>query len=123
MAVVTAFLGEFGQRASFEYVREPPHIRCLAESARSAWRGRSVSCSVQHLQLLMNEPMKPSTQPGETPLNPSDEGPPDAPGVGEDACQACRGRGTVEGVRCAVCGGTGQALAGRQVADTMQRLW
>lgn len=33
----------------------------------------------------------------DTPLNPGDEGPPDAPGVGEDPCGVCRGTGMVEG--------------------------
>ena len=31
------------------------------------------------------------------PLNPGDEAPPDAPGVGEDICRACHGTGKVEG--------------------------
>jgi RecJ-like exonuclease len=44
--------------------------------------------------------------------NPGDEGPPDAPGVGEDLCSACHGTGKVEGTRCAVCGGTGKVLQG-----------
>jgi hypothetical protein len=56
--------------------------------------------------------MNPSTTVGETPLNPGDEGPPDASGVGEDLCGACHGTGTVEGVRCIVCGGTGIVLQG-----------
>ncbi|SDD17201.1 hypothetical protein [Paraburkholderia lycopersici] len=47
-----------------------------------------------------------------TPLNPGDQGPPDAPGVGEDLCSACHGTGLVEGQRCAVCGGTGKVLQG-----------
>jgi hypothetical protein len=46
------------------------------------------------------------------PLNPGDEGPPDAPGVGEDTCAACHGTGKVEGARCTVCGGTGKVLQG-----------
>ncbi|HEX7933648.1 MAG TPA: hypothetical protein VF573_11330 [Paraburkholderia sp.] len=46
------------------------------------------------------------------PLNPGDEAPPDAPGVGEDICRACHGAGTVEGIQCAVCGGTGKVLQG-----------
>ncbi|WP_322102457.1 hypothetical protein [Paraburkholderia sp. J41] len=46
------------------------------------------------------------------PLNPGDEGPPDAPGVGEDTCGACHGTGLVEGQRCAVCGGTGKVMQG-----------
>lgn len=45
-------------------------------------------------------------------LNPGDEGPPDAPGVGEDTCSACHGTGKVDGERCAVCGGTGKVLQG-----------
>jgi RecJ-like exonuclease len=44
--------------------------------------------------------------------HPGDEGPPDAPGVGETPCQACRGTGTVEGQPCTVCGGTGRVLQG-----------
>lgn len=47
-----------------------------------------------------------------TPLNPGDEGPPDAPGVGEDLCSACNGTGSVEGQRCTVCNGTGKVLQG-----------
>ncbi|WP_087736677.1 hypothetical protein [Paraburkholderia piptadeniae] len=50
--------------------------------------------------------------PGDTPLNPQDEGPPDAPGVEEDVCRACRGTGAVEGRRCSVCNGTGKVLQG-----------
>ncbi|KUY95197.1 hypothetical protein WS50_18670 [Burkholderia territorii] len=48
----------------------------------------------------------------DTPLNPGDEGPPDAPGVGEDACSVCRGTGMIEGQPCTVCGGTGKVLQG-----------
>ncbi|KVR46602.1 hypothetical protein [Burkholderia multivorans] len=48
----------------------------------------------------------------EEPLNPGDEGPPDAPGVGEDLCGACHGTGMVEGRPCTVCGGTGKVLQG-----------
>lgn len=48
----------------------------------------------------------------DTPLNPGDEGPPDAPGVGEDQCGVCRGTGMVEGHPCMVCGGTGKVLQG-----------
>ena len=51
-------------------------------------------------------------QPDNAPLNPGDEAPPDAPGVGEDTCQACHGSGTVEGSRCAICGGTGKVVQG-----------
>ena len=46
------------------------------------------------------------------PLNPGDEGPAEAPGVGEDICGACRGTGLVEGQRCTVCGGTGKVMRG-----------
>jgi hypothetical protein len=56
--------------------------------------------------------MNSSATDNETPLNPGDEGPLDAPGVGEDNCGACSGTGTVEGVRCAVCGGTGKVAQG-----------
>ncbi|HLX00881.1 MAG TPA: hypothetical protein VKS80_02055 [Trinickia sp.] len=56
--------------------------------------------------------MNQSTADGETPLNPGDEGPADAPGVGEDRCRACRGKGTVEGMRCVVCGGAGKVNQG-----------
>jgi hypothetical protein len=45
-------------------------------------------------------------------MNPGDEAPPDAPGVGADTCGACHGTGSVEGERCAVCGGTGKVLQG-----------
>ncbi|KVG27064.1 hypothetical protein WL88_10825 [Burkholderia diffusa] len=48
----------------------------------------------------------------DTPLNPGDEGPPDAPGVGEDLCSVCRGTGMIEGQPCTVCGGTGKVLQG-----------
>ncbi len=51
-------------------------------------------------------------QPDETPAKPGDEGPPDAPGVGEDVCRACRGTGIVEGERCSECNGTGKVLQG-----------
>ncbi|WP_269502073.1 hypothetical protein [Burkholderia sp. IMCC1007] len=53
-----------------------------------------------------------SEQREDTPLNPGDEGPPDAPGVGEDLCTVCRGTGLVEGQACTVCGGTGKVLQG-----------
>ncbi|ALL71786.1 hypothetical protein K788_0007042 (plasmid) [Paraburkholderia caribensis MBA4] len=56
--------------------------------------------------------MEADMQPDDTPLKPGDEGPPDAPGVGEDACRACHGTGSVEGHRCAVCNGTGKVLQG-----------
>jgi len=46
------------------------------------------------------------------PLNPGDEAPPDAPGVGEDICAVCHGTGKVEGAQCTVCGGTGKVLQG-----------
>lgn len=46
------------------------------------------------------------------PQNPGDEAPPDAPGVGEAPCQACRGTGRVEGHPCTICGGTGKVLQG-----------
>ena len=46
------------------------------------------------------------------PQHPGDEGPPDAPGVGESPCHACRGTGIVEGQPCTVCGGTGRVLQG-----------
>lgn len=58
------------------------------------------------------KPLEAEMQPDETPLKPGDEGPPDAPGVGEDACRACHGTGSVEGHRCAVCNGTGKVLQG-----------
>jgi hypothetical protein len=51
-------------------------------------------------------------QPDRQPLAPGDEGPPDAPGVGEDLCARCHGTGMVEGKRCEVCGGTGKLLQG-----------
>jgi hypothetical protein len=66
--------------------------------------------------------MNQSAADDETPLNPGDEGPPDAPGVGEDICQACRGAGTVEGTRCAVCGGTARCCRGSAVADPEEAL-
>lgn len=56
--------------------------------------------------------MNESTADGETPLNLGNEGRADAPGVSEDICQACRGKGTVEGARCVLCGGTGKTLQG-----------
>lgn len=43
----------------------------------------------------------------EPPLNPGDEGPEDAPGVGENLCRACNGTGRLEGGECPTCGGTG----------------
>jgi RecJ-like exonuclease len=46
------------------------------------------------------------------PQNPGDEAPPDAPGVGEDICPACKGTGKVEEMQCTVCGGTGKVLQG-----------
>ncbi|MCC8404913.1 hypothetical protein LJ655_24075 [Paraburkholderia sp. MMS20-SJTN17] len=56
--------------------------------------------------------MDPSTPDDQKPLNPGDEGPADAPGVGEDLCPACLGAGSVGGVACALCGGTGKVLQG-----------
>ncbi|MEM5403873.1 hypothetical protein [Paraburkholderia unamae] len=53
-----------------------------------------------------------ASEPNEGPLNPGDEGPPDAPGVGEDLCGACHGTGLVEGERCAVCAGSGRVMRG-----------
>jgi hypothetical protein len=52
------------------------------------------------------------SQRSEEPLNPGDEGSSNAPGVGEDLCQACHGSGMVEGGPCSVCGGTGKVLQG-----------
>lgn len=68
----------------------------------------------------------------DTPLNPGDEEPRDAPGGGEDPCMACRGTGMIEGQPCTVCGGTGKVLqgigsgwygvsAGRQPGSAMRR--
>jgi hypothetical protein len=56
--------------------------------------------------------MEAIMQPDETPLSPGDEGPPDAPGVGEDVCSVCNGTGSVEGQRCNNCNGTGKTLQG-----------
>jgi RecJ-like exonuclease len=50
--------------------------------------------------------------PEQKPLSPGDEGPPDAPGVGEDVCATCQGAGMVNGERCEACGGTGKVLQG-----------
>jgi len=69
-------------------------------------------CFFNRIRFSTEESMNPSTRGDETPLNPGDEGPAEAPGVGEDLCQACHGTGTVEGVRCIVCGGTGTVLQG-----------
>lgn len=46
------------------------------------------------------------------PQNPGDEAPPDVPGVGDSACGACHGTGSVEGQPCTICGGTGKVLQG-----------
>jgi hypothetical protein len=51
-------------------------------------------------------------QADQNPLSPGDEGPPDAPGVGEDLCTVCNGTGTVKGERCTLCCGTGKVLRG-----------
>ena len=51
-------------------------------------------------------------QENQEPSNPGDEGPQDAPGVGEDICRVCRGTGMVEGQPCTICGGTGRVLQG-----------
>jgi hypothetical protein len=51
-------------------------------------------------------------QADQGPLSPGDEGPPDAPGVGEDLCTVCDGTGMVNGERCSICGGTGNVLQG-----------
>ena len=58
--------------------------------------------------------MQPANASNEqnVPLNPADEGPADAPGIGEEVCGACHGTGLVEGQRCAVCGGTGKVVRG-----------
>ncbi|ACC75427.1 conserved hypothetical protein (plasmid) [Paraburkholderia phymatum STM815] len=56
--------------------------------------------------------MESDMQPDQSPLSPGDEGPPDAPGIGEDTCRACHGTGSVEGQRCSVCNGTGKVLQG-----------
>jgi hypothetical protein len=61
---------------------------------------------------VMQTTRTPTGQNQDPPLNPGDEGPPDAPGVGEDLCGVCRGTGMVEGQKCAVCGGTGKVLQG-----------
>ena len=54
--------------------------------------------------------MQPENSP--EPMNPGDDAPPGAPGAGEDVCRACHGIGTVEGLRCTLCGGTGKVLQG-----------
>ncbi|MEQ5844381.1 hypothetical protein N0A02_33525 (plasmid) [Paraburkholderia acidicola] len=54
--------------------------------------------------------MSQSMADGEIPLKPRDEGSAISPRVNDDICQACRGRGTVEGMRCVVCGGVGKSL-------------
>ena len=53
----------------------------------------------------MSEPSKPR-------MNPGDEGPPDAAGVGENICRRCGGGGKVEGEACPDCRGSGKILEG-----------
>jgi hypothetical protein len=57
-----------------------------------------------------NEPNQANRR--KEPLNPGDEAPPDAPGVGEGPCHVCNGSGVVQGQPCTVCGGTGRILQG-----------
>ncbi len=61
----------------------------------------------------MNDDPKPgaSDQPTQA-LNPGDEAAPGSPGTGETFCPVCGGIGTIEGERCASCGGTGQVTVG-----------
>jgi len=40
-------------------------------------------------------------------LNPGDEAPPGTMGTGEDVCPDCHGKGRIDGVPCATCGGSG----------------
>lgn len=68
-------------------------------------------CHLHACRVLSNS-KETDMQPDETPAKPGDEGPPDAPGVGEDVCRACRGTGIVEGERCSECNGTGKVLQG-----------
>lgn len=46
------------------------------------------------------------------PLNPGDEAAPGTAGTGETFCPVCGGDGTVDGVSCRTCGGTGQVTVG-----------
>ena len=47
------------------------------------------------------EPLNPG------PMNPGDDAPEGAPGVGENTCRVCQGTGTLDGRPCETCGGTG----------------
>jgi hypothetical protein len=43
---------------------------------------------------------------------PGDEGPPGAPGTGENLCPDCNGSGRLEGRACPTCEGTGKVIEG-----------
>lgn len=43
-------------------------------------------------------------------LNPGDEAAPGTPGVGEDICPECQGKGRIDGSPCPVCGGSGKVI-------------
>ena len=52
------------------------------------------------------------SEPSQPRMNPGDEGPPDAAGVGENICRRCGGDGKVEGDPCPDCRGSGKILEG-----------
>jgi hypothetical protein len=51
-------------------------------------------------------------EPSERRMNPGDEGPPDAEGIGENLCRRCGGAGKAEGEQCPDCRGSGRVLEG-----------
>ncbi len=86
-----------------------PGLRTLGISARSI---------EEELQVMIGQrnPAKKAVtgsqvSPPKAP-NPGDEAAPGTAGTGEDICPKCHGGGTINGARCANCGGTGKITEG-----------
>ncbi len=55
---------------------------------------------------------KAQTDPDTTKLNPGDQAEPVTPGVGENVCPECKGKGRIGVTSCPSCGGTGVIIEG-----------
>ena len=55
---------------------------------------------------------KAQTDTDTTKLNPGDQAEPGTPGVGENVCPECKGKGRTGVTSCPTCGGTGVIIEG-----------
>jgi len=54
----------------------------------------------------------PHTESDTPKLNPGDQGDAGTPGVGENICPECKGKGRIGVTSCPTCGGTGKIMEG-----------